>query len=174
MTTFPLDNSTFLRVLSNSFREFLESGTSRSTAKLKPLHGAIARDLAERLGSDYVVFSQGYKEGKEVKIKGRYIDKAVDITVKKGNIAVAGLSVKFVMQNYSQNSNNYFENMLGETANIRSGNCPYFQIFIILDKLPYYKRSGELHKWESFTEHNAEKYVILSRDNSEIYFHTHQ
>ena len=43
----------------------------------------IARDLAERLGSDYVVFSQGYKEGKEVKIKGRYIDKAVDITVKK-------------------------------------------------------------------------------------------
>ena len=95
--------------MSNSFREFLESGTSRSTAKLKPLHGAIARDLAERLGSDYVVFSQGYKEGKEVKIKGRYIDKAVDITVKKGNIAVAGLSVKFVMQNYSQNSNNYFE-----------------------------------------------------------------
>ena len=55
--TFPLDNSTFLRALSNSFREFLESGTSRSTAKLKPLHGAIARDLAERLGSDYVVFS---------------------------------------------------------------------------------------------------------------------
>ena len=172
ITTFPLDNSNFLRVLSNSFREFLDSGTSRSTAKLKPLHGAIARDLAGRLGSDYVVFSQGYKEGKEVKIKGRYIDKAVDITVKKGNIAVAGLSVKFVMQNYSQNSNNYFENMLGETANIRSGNCPYFQIFIILDKLPYYRRSGELHKWESFTEHNAEKYVILSRDNSEIYFHT--
>ncbi len=172
MINFPLNNSSFLSVLSNSFREFLASGTSRSTAKLKPLHGAIARDLAEKLGAEYSVFSQGYKEGKEVKIKGRYIDKAVDITVKKGNRAVAGLSIKFVMQNYSQNSNNYFENMLGETANIRSGNCPYFQIFIILDKLPYYQRSGQLSRWETFTDHNAEKYVILSRDNADVYYHT--
>jgi hypothetical protein len=44
------------------------------------------------------------------------------------------------MQNYSQNSNNYFENMLGETANIRSSNIPYFQIFIIPDEIPYYKK----------------------------------
>lgn len=170
--TFPLDNSIFLEVLSNSFQEFIKSGTSRSTAKLKPLHGAIAQDLAERLGADYDVFSQGYKAGKEVKIKGRYIDKAVDITVKKGDQVVAGLSIKFVMQNYSQNSNNYFENMLGETANIRCGNCPYFQIFIILDKLPYYQRSGILSKWESFTEHNVQKYIMLSHDNADVYYHT--
>lgn len=96
----------------------------------------------------------------------------MDITVKKGERAVAGLAVKFVMQNYSQNSNNYFENMLGETANIRCGNCPYFQIFIILDKLPYYQRSGELSRWETFTAHNAEKYVTLSQDDASIYFHT--
>lgn len=170
--TYPLGNSDFLRVLTNSFKEFIEKGTSRSTAKLKPLHGAIARDLAEKLGRDYTVFSQGYGIGKETKIRGRYVNKAVDITVKKGERAVAGLAVKFVMQNYSQNSNNYFENMLGETANIRCGNCPYFQIFIILDKLPYYQRSGELSRWETFTAHNAEKYVTLSQDDASIYFHT--
>ena len=50
--TYPLGNSDFLRVLTNSFKEFIEKGTSRSTAKLKPLHGAIARDLAEKLGRD--------------------------------------------------------------------------------------------------------------------------
>lgn len=81
--------------------------------------------------------------------------------MKKGERAVAGLAVKFVMQNYSQNSNNYFENMLGETANIRCGNCPYFQIFIILDKLPYYQRSGELSRWETFTAHNAENMLLF-------------
>lgn len=81
--TYPLGNSDFLRVLTNSFKEFIEKGTSRSTAKLKPLHGAIARDLAEKLGRDYTVFSQGYGIGKETKIKGRYVNKAVDITVKR-------------------------------------------------------------------------------------------
>lgn len=76
------------------------------------------------------------------------------------------------MQNYSQNSNNYFENMLGETANIRTANCPYFQIFIILDKLPYYENSGTLKKWEEFTNHNMSKYSKLSADNTELYLHT--
>jgi hypothetical protein len=119
-------------------------GTSRSTAKLKPLHGAIAQDIANRLGNNYIVKSQGYGDDKEASIKGRYVDKMVDITIKDRSTRhdVAGIAVKFVMQNYSQNSNNYFENMLGETANIRTANCPYFQIFIILDKLPYYKNSG--------------------------------
>ena len=86
---------------------------------------------------------------------GRYVDKKVDITISKKDatmhkdIPVAGIAVKFVMQNYSQNSNNYFENMLGETANIRANKCPYFQIFIILDRLPYYKKETKrITKWE--------------------------
>lgn len=98
----------------------------------------------------------------------------VDITIEdvKTNNPVAGIGVKFVMQNYSQNSNNYFENMLGETANIRTANCPYFQIFIILDKLPYYQNSGTLKKWEEFTDHNMSKYCKLSADNTDVFLHT--
>lgn len=57
--TYPLGNSDFLRVLTNSFKEFIEKGTSRSTAKLKPLHGAIARDLAEKLGRIIPFFRRG-------------------------------------------------------------------------------------------------------------------
>lgn len=167
-----LDNKAFLKAISNSFREFLDSGTSRSTAKLKPLHGAIAKDLAERLGSNFQVFSQGYGEDKEASISGRYMDKMVDITVKKNDEAIAGIGVKFVMQNYSQNSNNYFENMLGETANLRSAQHPYFQIFIILDKLPYYNRSKEITRWESFTDHNVSKYVALAKDEINVFYHT--
>ena len=167
-----LDNKTFLKVISDSFNEYLTRGTSRSTAKLKPLHGAIAADLAERLGNDYQIFAQGYGCGKEQCIAGRYLDKMVDITIKNNDETIAGIGVKFVMQNYSQNSNNFFENMLGETANIRCSRHPYFQVFIILDKLPYYDKGKNIRRWETFSEHNVAKYQALANDNAETFFHT--
>ena len=114
-----------------------------------------------------------FGNGKEAKIQGRYINKNVDITIhSKEGEAIAGVGVKFIMQNYSQNSNNYFENMLGETANIRSRRIPYFQIFIIPDAIPYYSKNGTLQKWETFSEHNAHKYQILSKDNIDTFVHT--
>ena len=166
-----MDNQEFLTVVGNSFRKFLETG-SRSNEKLKILHGAIAKDLKNRLGAGYSIQSLGIGNGKEMKIDGRYIDKAVDITILKGVKPIAGIGVKFVMQNYSQNSNNYFENMLGETANIRCANIPYFQIFIIPDKLPYYKNDGTFQKWEEFTAHNSAKYLTLSKDDVQTSIHT--
>ena len=75
---FPLTNAEFLKVISNSFKDFISSGTSRSTAKLKPLHGAIAKDIAIRLGDEYKIFSLGYEGGSETSIEGRYINKKVD------------------------------------------------------------------------------------------------
>lgn len=167
-----LNNTDFLHVISESFEAFLAKGTSRSNDKLKPLHGAIAQDIAERLGGDYEVWSKGYLKDKEAKIQGRYINKRVDITIKHNGSPVAGIAVKFVMQNYSQNSNNYFENMLGETANIRCNHCPYFQVFIVLDRLPYYKEDKVISKWETFSDHNINKYVKLSQDDIDVYFHT--
>ena len=169
-----LSNYQFLEKIQTSFKEFIKCKTSRSTAKLKPLHGAIAQDIAKRLGDEYKIWSQGYDEDKEIKINGRYIDKNVDITIvnKQTERPVAGIAIKFVMQNYSQNSNNYFENMLGETANIRTANCPYFLIFIILDKLPDYQNNGTIKKWEKITEHNMQKYSVLAKDNIEQFMHT--
>ena len=166
-----MDNQEFLTVVGNSFKKFLETG-SHSNEKLKILHGAIAKDLKGRLGVGYSVCSLGIGDGKEEKLDGRYIDKVVDITIKHRQKSVAGIGVKFVMQNYSQNSNNYFENMLGETANIRCANIPYFQIFIIPEKLPYYNKQGLIQKWEEFTIHNATKYLTLSEDNIQTSIHT--
>ena len=166
-----MDNQEFLNVVGNSFKKFLETG-SRSNEKLKILHGAIANDLKKRLGGSYSIQSLGIGNGKEMKIEGRYIDKAVDITILKKTKPIAGIGVKFVMQNYSQNSNNYFENMLGETVNIRCANIPYFQIFIIPDKIPYYKNDGTFQKWEEFTEHNSAKYLTLSNDDIQTSIHT--
>lgn len=62
--------------------------------------------------------------------------------------------------------------MLGETANIRCAGCPYFQIFIIFDKLPYYDKDKKITHWETFTKHNVSKYIALSKDDVKSYMHT--
>ncbi len=167
-----LTNRTFLDVIAKSFNEFLCSGTSRSTARLKPLHGAIARDISLCLGVGYIVRSQGFGADKEAQVAGRYYDKYVDIAVEYGGRTVAALGIKFVMQNYSKYSNNYFEGMLGETANIRSKGIPYFQIMIILDRLPYYDKNKKIKRWETFTQHNVKKYIALSNDDTSRYMHS--
>jgi hypothetical protein len=161
-----------LPTIKAAFQKYLETG-ARSNEKLKILHAKIASDLAILLGKDYVVKSLGIGDGKESVIIGRYIEKVVDIAIenKNGN-SVAGIAVKFVMSNYSQNSNNYFENMLGETANIRCAKIPYFQIFIVPCEMPYYNKDGEITKAEVFTAHNAEKYLTLSKDNPATFLHT--
>ncbi|MCD8041325.1 MAG: hypothetical protein LUF82_07400 [Clostridia bacterium] len=167
-----MTNEEFLQVIKQSFAVYLSVGTSRSTAKLKTLHGHIAKDLQELLGNDFVIKSQGYGNDKEGNIDGRYYPKNVDITIYRNGKAVAGYAVKFVMRNYSQNSNNYFENMLGETANIRANSIPYFQIFIIFEKVPYYSNGGEFKRYDVISEHNLDKYLALSRDDPNIFYHT--
>ncbi len=166
-----MNNQDFLSVLARSFSVFLSTG-SRSNEKLKVLHGAIARDLSARLGVNYNIRSLGFGIQKESSIQGRYIDKMVDITVLFKGKPIAGIGVKFVMQNYSQNSNNYFENMLGETANIRSNRIPYFQVFVIPDTLPYYDKDNVIKNWEHFSSHNVSKYLTLSQDSVESMIHT--
>ena len=166
-----LNNQQFLEVIRESFRIYLEKDSSRSPEKLKVLHGQIAKDLQEMFGPEYSIRSQGIGNGKEYSVDGKYYSKKVDITVLKNKKPVAGYAVKFVMRNYSQNSNNYFENMLGETANIRMNDIPYFQIFIVFDKVPYYKRKGEFGRYDTVTVHNLQKYFALSNDKPEQYPH---
>ena len=167
-----MTNEDFLRGIKASFSTYLAVGTSRSTAKLKTLHGHIASDLEELLGAGFSIQSQGYGNDKEGSIGGRYYPKNVDITILKNNKPVAGYAVKFVMRNYSQNSNNYFENMLGETANIRSNSIPYFQVFIIFEKVPYYENGGKFKKYDVISTHNLDKYLELSKDDPSVFFHT--
>lgn len=166
-----MNNHQFLRVVKKSFIKFLETHP-RSNKKLIILHGAIADDIKNRLGQEYEVGSLGVGNGKEGKMSGRYMEKTVDILISKKENDIAGIGVKFVMNNYSQNSNNYFENMLGETANIRTSNKEYFQILILPEEMPYYNNKGKITKWEKITNHNIDKYVVLSSDNTDRYLHT--
>lgn len=166
-----MNNQEFLGKIKEAFDMFLVTG-SNSNAKLKILHGAIAKDLQNRLGENYKVHSLGFGDGKEVKMTGKYMNKNVDIAIERDGEIILAVALKFIMQNYSQNSNNYFENMLGETANIRMTDKPYCQIVILPSKVPYYKDGGELKKVEVIQEHHIEKYIEISNDDIGISYHT--
>jgi len=143
-----MTNNDFLEQIEKAFKAYLKTG-ARSNQKLKVLHGAIASDLANTLGKSFSVHSLGYNDGKETEIAGRYLSKRVDIVVSSQTQTVGGIAVKFVMSNYKQNSNNYFENMLGETANIRTTNKGYFQVLILPRLLPYFRKDGSISKIEN-------------------------
>lgn len=78
-----LGNGQLLEVIKESFATYLQVGTSRSTAKLKVLHGCIANDIQEIFGEEYTVRSQGFGDGREGCVAGKYYPKKVDITVEK-------------------------------------------------------------------------------------------
>ena len=166
-----MNNIEFLEKVKEAFYKYLDTG-SRSNEKLKILHGAIANDIQQKLGENYEISSLGFKKDKEIEMTGRYMNKKVDIGIKKNEEAIAGIALKYIMRNYSQNTNNYFENMLGETANIRTAGKPYFQIIIIPSKVPYFNKEGEITKVEKITYHQLTKYMKLSNDNIDVYMHT--
>lgn len=166
-----MNNTEFLAKTKESFYKYLETGP-RSNEKLKVLHGAIAKDLKERLGEEYEVHSLGYGNSKEENMTGRYMKKRVDISIEKENEIIGAIALKFIMRNYSQNSNNYFENMLGETSNIRTAGKPYFQIIILPSQVPYFNKDKEVTKIEKVTKNNFSKYIQLSHDNISEFMHT--
>ena len=169
-------NEDFLLTIKESLKAFLNSHP-RSNEKLKPLHGDIKDNLLKLIKSknikDINLISLDRKNKSEDIISGRYYDKAVDISIRKGSSPIGAIGVKFVMNNYMQNANNYFENMLGETANIRTANIPYFQILILFEKMPYFQNGGKLSKWEEISEEtHLKKYIKLSEDDISEYYHT--
>lgn len=166
-------NQNFITSLTESFEQFLIYG-SRSNKKLYPIHSQIAQDIINTLEptDKYTVKALGIGNNKEGTIQGRYMDKKADIVIYKNKVPICGVAIKFVMQNYAQNGINYFENMLGETANIRTNGIPYFQVFIVFDQLPYYNKQKEIKHWEVFNEHYMRKYVKLSNDNIDVYLHS--
>ncbi|MBF2735939.1 MAG: hypothetical protein ISN26_07750 [Betaproteobacteria bacterium AqS2] len=152
-------------LLSNSLEEsylaYLEEGPRRR-AKLEPLHRCIAGAVQVALGSGFSVRHLS-AEGGEAKIEGAFAEKSVDVAIFKGDKPVAGIAVKFVTSNYKQNAVNYFEQLVGETFNMRSKGLLYAQAFISKHPVPYLKRDGTVEKIEYFSATNLEKFQNLMR-----------
>ena len=168
--------------LKEKFRESLEEGYKkylfvhpRSSEKIIPMHKCISKIILQKLGgnrSGYSVKSMGVGDNKEFNFEGKYYSKDIDITILYREKPISGLGCKFVTSNYKQNSNNYFENMLGETANIRRADFLYGQILIFKHKMPYYSSDKKTFtKIEHINEKNLQKYLKLHNDNVPALYH---
>ncbi len=71
----------FLKAISESFQKYIKYGP-RSTEKLKPIHSFVAQTLQKIFGDIYEIHFIG-DSTKEMKVKGKYYDKDIDITVTK-------------------------------------------------------------------------------------------
>ena len=143
-----------------AYKEYLTYG-ERSNKKLIPLHSFIAESLQNRLGEEFQVNSLGHGTNKEEELMGALYDKRVDIAVLKDGTQVGAIAVKFVASNYSQNANNYFENMIGETFNLRSGNIVYSQFFVLKNPIPYLGKNKTVEKIEHINNDRILKYKKL-------------
>ena len=156
-----------IQALEASFKAYKEYG-ARSTAKLKPLHKYLADILLDIWGNDFKVHYMGDVDAedfsKEKKIKGKYNNKTIDVTITKDNTPVFCLGIKFVCSNYKQNSYNYFEGMMGETANIQRTDIHYAHIIVLPQKLPYFNKDGSVKKYEIIKDIDLQKYINLVFD----------
>lgn len=156
----------FLNAISKTFCAYNTFG-ARSNKKLIPIHKWFADIIESKLGKGYAVRGLG-KDG-EFKLDGKYYPKTLDIAIFKNKKIIATISFKFVTSNYKQNSNNYFENLLGETANIRRVNIGFAHFLVLRARTPYYDKNkgnlrGKEKKIEILNENDLAKYIKLFSD----------
>ncbi len=160
----------FLEALTESFRiyrklESIKKGKgARSTKKLRPLHKFFGEFLTNVWGDEFEIAYLG-DNTKEKTVFGKYYPKDIDISVSRNNQVIFCLGIKFVTSNYKQNANNYFETMMGETANIQAASVPYAHFIVLRYKTPYYGKNETIpSKFETLNEEDLAKYLKLATD----------
>jgi len=159
----------FLKAINSSFAAYNKKGGARSNKKLTPIHKFLSEIILEKLKGGYSVKSLGIGDGKEAKIDGKYYPKDLDVAIFKNAKIIATVSFKFVTSNYKQNANNYFENLMGETANIRRQNIGFAHFLVLRGHTPYYSKNkgnlrGKEKKIEIISEKHLQKYIKLFND----------
>ena len=159
----------FLKAINLSFSAYNVDGGARSNKKLIPIHKFLSEEILKKLKSGYVIKSLGIGDGKEETLDGKYYPKDLDISVSKKDKIVATISFKFVTSNYKQNANNYFENLMGETAIIRRQNVGFAHFLVLRGHTPYFSKNkgnlrGKEMKTEVIKEKDLQKYIKLYKD----------
>jgi len=163
-----------LKVVQQSYQIGIRN--PRRDAKLRPLHGYISDTIKGLVSQDLKIYSlypplpgvERDDTNKEAVIAGAYYDKRVDIAIynergeSKPDLIVA---VKFVLSNYRQNAINYFENSIGESANLQMGGTPVLHFFCLPNPVPYKRRGGVLKNLETISDHHISKYRKLMEES---------
>ena len=141
----------------------------RSNQKTRVLHGWVQEELRREFGDDYAFTGQSPADAHEANVGGMYYDKNVDVLIARDGQELGVVSIKFVISNYWQNSINYFEQQVGETANLRRRNIVYGNLFCVTNPIPYKNRAGEITRRENIREHDIQRYARLRADHEHIH-----
>lgn len=158
----------FLAAMQESYWMVVQHGV-RSTAKTRVLHGWVQDELRRELGDEYDFTGQSPDSTQEAGVAGMYYDKNVDVLIARDGEELGVVSVKFVISNYWQNSANYLEQQIGETANLRRRNIVYGNLFCVTNPIPYKNRAGAIVKLESIRDHDIQHYARLRADHEHIH-----
>lgn len=148
---YKLDNNELITVLQESVKKYYEHG-GRSNEKLNILHFYINCAISYALRKNKYI-DETIMENIEIRsvpfgetrATGYIYDKYIDISVKYKNKVIGIVSVKFIMSNYAQNANNYLENTLGETFNLKYkfNNRVYWHCIFSFKNIPKYNNKNE-------------------------------
>ena len=158
----------FLAAMQESYRMVIRHGV-RSNEKTKILHGWVQDELRRELGDGYTFTGQSPAGAREASVAGMYYDKNVDVLIARDGEELGVISIKFVISNYWQNSINYLEQQIGETANLRRRNIVYGNLFCVTHPIPYKNRAGEIVRLESIRDHDIQRYARLRADHEHIH-----
>lgn len=145
------EQATFLEIVRQSFIIYEHTGAnSRSNEKVKYLHDSIMELMKSELKKMSLDATYHIKTEQNVPSINDAGKKKCDIVIYLGSRPIVIFPVKFIMSNYNQNKNNYFENLTGELCHLKWANpeikiCP---INIIPSILPYKKTGGIITKFE--------------------------
>jgi hypothetical protein len=133
------------------------------------LHGPISDQYPRSQRWRYVFTGQSPTSTHEANVGGMYYGKDVDVLVARDKQELGVISIKFVISNYWQNSINYLEQQIGETANLRRRNIVYGNLFCVTNPIPYKNRSGEITRREAIRDHDIQRYARLRADHEHIH-----
>ena len=121
--------------------------SKRSNKRIIPLHTFLGNNISKNIKY-------------EVKLKGLFNDKNVDLY---SDYIKTAYEVKLIVCNYKQNSNNYFENMIGATINLKQNGYRVVQLVFIPKYLPHFNKEGILKSIEYISDRDIQKYEKLMR-----------
>lgn len=140
---------TLLSALNVCLNNYIENG-KRSNTRVISLHQYIGSFLKN---PEY-----------EKTLQGLFNKKNVDIYELSTNTSY---EIKLILGNYKQNINNYIENMIGATTNLKAFNINVCQIIFIPQYLPYFNNEGILKKIEYISPKNIIPYKNIMASNLE-------
>ena len=151
----------------DALRKAWELGaSSRSQKKLKVLCQWIREEILKKLaGYEVYATGDGKPENKR-KVDGKYYQKKVNIAISRGDCELGAISVRLIESSYKKNVNNYLEQQLGETANLRGQRLIYGNIVFLPHPIPVSR--DDWMSVEHLTNASLDRYRKLVADHDSI------